>query len=120
METDPKFRPVSAMSLRTKIREDHLTCPICMGAFDKPKALPCLHSFCQGCLTDFVVSRGYESIGQFPCPVCQKVTVIPGGGVGGFPDNHVLASLLDTVDKRPAVPPRPKGSPLDGNLRSSE
>lgn len=107
------------MSLRTKIREDHLTCPICMGAFDKPKALPCLHSFCQGCLEDFVVSRGYESTGQFPCPVCQKVTVIPGGVVGGFPDNHVLASLLDTVDKRPAVPPRPKGSPLDETLRST-
>ncbi|XP_061166742.1 tripartite motif-containing protein 2-like [Saccostrea echinata] len=118
MNTGPKFRPVSAMSLRTKIREDHLTCPICFGEFDKPKALPCLHSFCQGCLTDFIVSRGYESSGQFPCPVCQKPTMIPLGGVSEFPDNHLLSSLSDTVVKKPMVPPRPKGSPIDGSLRS--
>lgn len=113
MDTDPKFRPASVMSLRTKIREDHLTCPICMEGFDKPKALPCVHSFCQGCLTDFIVSRGYETKGQFPCPVCQKETIIPAGGVGNFPDNHLLSSLLDTVEKKPTVPPRHGG--ISGN-----
>lgn len=107
------YRPVSAMSLRSQIKEDYLTCAICFGPFDKPKALPCIHTFCLDCLRDYVTSRGYESTGKFPCPVCREDTSLPPGGVNAFPDNYYIVSLKDTVEKprRPA-PPRPVSDPV--------
>ncbi|KAK3087542.1 hypothetical protein FSP39_007337 [Pinctada imbricata] len=105
-------RPVSALSLRSKIREDHLTCTICFAPFETPKALPCLHTFDEDCLRDYVESQGYGTSGQFPCPVCRKMTAIPAGGISALPDNHLVKSLNDTIEKqRPPVPPRPTASP---------
>ncbi|XP_021341500.1 tripartite motif-containing protein 2-like [Mizuhopecten yessoensis] len=106
-------RAVSAMSLRTQIQEDYLTCAICFSPFDRPKALPCIHTFCLDCLRDFVTSRGYENSGKFPCPVCREEATLPSEGVSGFPDNYYITSLKDTVAKpaRPA-PPRPVGDPM--------
>lgn len=110
---DRPNRAVSAMSLRSQIKENYLTCAICFNPFDKPKALPCIHTFCLDCLRDFVTSRGYESTGNFPCPVCREDTSLPSEGVKGFPDNYYITSLKDTVEKpsRPA-PPRPKDDPM--------
>ena len=75
----------SMMSLRSKIREDHLTCTICFSPFSAPKALPCLHTFCEGCIRDYVTGRGFEAQGQFPCPVCRADIPIPPGGISAFP-----------------------------------
>ncbi|XP_060084020.1 tripartite motif-containing protein 3-like [Ylistrum balloti] len=106
-------RAASAMSLRSQIKENYLTCAICFNPFDRPKALPCLHTFCLDCLRDFVTSRGYENMGKFPCPVCREDTTLLPQGVNGFPDNYYITSLKDTVEKpaRPA-PPRPDGDPM--------
>ncbi|XP_041360803.1 E3 ubiquitin-protein ligase TRIM71-like [Gigantopelta aegis] len=95
--------------LRAKIEDDYLTCAVCQNSFTKPKALPCLHSFCEGCLRDYVESRGYQD-GTFPCLVCRQETQMPANGVQGFPDNHIISSLSDTVNSsktRPVIPPRP-------------
>ena len=101
---------MSTINLRSQIREDHLTCTICCEDYKTPKALPCLHTFCEGCLRDYVMGRGYDSSGNFPCPVCRGVTQIPTSGVSGFPNNHLMASLSDTVladqPKRPVPKPR--------------
>lgn len=32
------------------LKEDYLTCVICFELFTEPKSLPCLHTFCEGCL----------------------------------------------------------------------
>lgn len=80
-----------------EIRDNLLCCPICLQSYVKPKALPCLHSFCEGCLRDYVISR-YENLGHFPCPVCRQVIYVPQNGVGGFPDNYFIKSLQETVE----------------------
>ena len=72
-----------SQSLHSRIQEDHLTCPICLMKFTKPKALPCLHTFCLGCLTDYVYGRGYETASVFPCPVCRQDVGMPPQGVQG-------------------------------------
>ncbi|XP_071100402.1 tripartite motif-containing protein 2-like [Haliotis cracherodii] len=105
-----KMSSMGSMFLRSKIEADHLTCSICFANFTRPKALPCIHTFCEDCLREYVVSRGYESIGRFPCPMCRNDVQMPAGGVQGFPDNHLVTSLSDTVDsskQRPPLPPRP-------------
>ncbi|XP_005103225.1 tripartite motif-containing protein 2 [Aplysia californica] len=102
---------MSVVSLRTQIREDHLTCSICCEEFKNPKALPCLHTFCANCLRDYVVGRGYESVGSFPCPVCRANTQLPATGVDGFPNNHLMSSLSHTMDSANGRPvPKPRRS----------
>lgn len=83
-------------SVAGQIETTFLSCSICMEHFKKPKALPCLHTFCEDCLRDYIVSR-FESAGQFPCPICRQLVYIPPNGVYGFPDNHFILSLQDTV-----------------------
>ncbi|XP_045182127.2 tripartite motif-containing protein 2-like [Mercenaria mercenaria] len=92
------------MTLRSRIREDYLTCAICFNEFTHPKALPCIHTFCLECL------RGYVKSSVFPCPVCRADATVPPQGLEGFPDNYMVSSLQDTVEEannKPAVPQRP-------------
>ena len=72
--------------------------------FEKPKALPCLHTFCEDCLRDYTNGRGFDTAGKFPCPVCREEIKIPDSGIQAFPDNYIIASLRDTVDKSKKKP----------------
>lgn len=102
---------MSSLNLRSQIEEEHLTCTICFNVFTTPKALPCLHTFCERCLRDYVVSRGYEPSGEFPCPICRATVQIPPGGLQQFPNNHLVKNLSDTVDKTKTKPvPKPRTS----------
>lgn len=91
--------PSSRSSLREKLQEEFLSCKICLESFIKPKALPCLHSFCEHCLRDYVRRHPGEKPGHFPCPMCRKDTKIPERGIGDFQDNFLLLSLSDTLDE---------------------
>ncbi|KAL3848375.1 hypothetical protein ACJMK2_019237 [Sinanodonta woodiana] len=86
-------------SLREKLQEEFLSCKICFEPFHRPKALPCLHSFCEHCLRDYVRRHASDRPGHFPCPICRKSTQIPDGGVEKFQDNFVLLSLSDTLEE---------------------
>ena len=55
-----------------EIQDSFLSCPICLQSYVKPKALSCLHSFCEDCIRDYIVSK-YENLEHFPCPVCRQV-----------------------------------------------
>lgn len=91
--------PSNRSSLREKLQEEFLSCKICLESFIKPKALPCLHSFCEHCLRDYVRRHPGEKPGHFPCPMCRKDTKIPERGIGDFQDNFLLLSLSDTLEE---------------------
>ena len=55
-----------------EIPDSLLGCPICRQSYVKPKALSCLHSFCEDCIRDYIASR-YENLEHFLCPVCRQV-----------------------------------------------
>lgn len=102
-------------TLRSRIKDDHLTCAICLEHLTKPKALSCLHTFCENCIRDYVYGRNFDAVGKFRCPECQKEIEIPAGGVKKFPDNFHVQSLLDALSAptRPAPPvPRTAASPV--------
>ena len=82
---------------------DELTsCPICFETFTKPKFLPCLHSFCEGCISTFIVSafdKDSSSKG-INCPICRSFVPKPGHVDSGkwaeyLPVNHLLVSIID-------------------------
>lgn len=90
----------SAASCRT-IFEDLYLCSVCLQPSENPKLLPCLHSFCRGCLCrhfQIDVFRfegsafGADSSSSAPsprltCPACRTVVVVPGGKVSCFNDD---------------------------------
>ncbi|XP_052106995.1 E3 ubiquitin-protein ligase TRIM56-like [Mytilus californianus] len=54
--------------------DDILICSICLEEFKCPKYLPCLHTFCEGCISTFIAScfeKGNKL--DFACPVCRGV-----------------------------------------------
>ena len=44
-----------------------LTCSICQDIFDDPQSLPCMHTFCKGCINEhFRVNK------ESSCPLCRN------------------------------------------------
>ncbi|XP_013409942.1 E3 ubiquitin-protein ligase TRIM56-like [Lingula anatina] len=86
-------------SLRAMITEHFVNCPICFKEYDEPTSLPCLHSYCKGCLKTHV---GDLTPGRtFSCPVCQRETRVPAEGLEGFSHNFYIESLQDTLLQPP-------------------
>lgn len=50
-----------------------IKCPICLESYEDPRMLPCLHSFCQKCLNDYIEKlRMGPDQNFFTCPVCRE------------------------------------------------
>eukprot|EP00058_Branchiostoma_floridae_P022195 XP_002607685.1 hypothetical protein BRAFLDRAFT_82869 [Branchiostoma floridae] len=85
-----------ADAILNKISGDFLECTICLEPFKDPKVLPCLHTFCEGCLKKFIAQDKVKN--KFQCPTCRTETVLPKGGVSKLKNNFFVQSLSDTID----------------------
>ena len=74
-----------------KVATDNLTCPVCYRLYNKPKYLPCHHSYCQECLERMQVQS------KIQCPECRMETPVPEGGVNDFPNNFFITRLVDDM-----------------------
>ena len=72
------------------------TCPICQGDFRNAKLLPCVHSFCLGCLQTHCKDNVPGD--HAACPVCREEFQIPDTGVEALPHNFFLQNLIDARD----------------------
>ncbi|KAK6172339.1 hypothetical protein SNE40_016019 [Patella caerulea] len=72
-----------------------MECSICHRQFTKPKALPCLHTFCEECLRSYIASNpdSEHARGGVPCPACRQTIYIPAGGVSELPDNPLALMI---------------------------
>ena len=63
------------------------SCAICLEdpTYRRPKALSCLHTFCENCLNMCRVVKG-----MIKCPTCRRKTTLPPGGVKKLPENFYL------------------------------
>ena len=83
----------SKCSCKSEVSKKELTCSVCLDSLKDPKLLPCLHTYCKGCLQGILrKSREKSSI---KCPECRSVHAIPSGGVDEFPSDMVSANALD-------------------------
>ncbi|KAK7503701.1 hypothetical protein BaRGS_00005240 [Batillaria attramentaria] len=83
---------VPKSSIQQRARSKSAICTLCLGPFNKPKLLPCFHTFCENCLYNLTAQYLYRS---FPCPVCRAQIQIPTGGVSAFQTNF----YIDPEDK---------------------
>ena len=86
--------------------EDHtnlLKCSICLDTFQVPKYLPCLHTFCESCITTFISSsvESESPKNNSNCPICRRI--VPLGDLKNnietwaksLPLNNLMVSMVD-------------------------
>ena len=93
------------MSQAAQGLEDGLTnCPICFERYKIPKYLPCLHTFCEECIQNYimsVLSKQEAPAGEINCPICRCVVSKPDGIENEqwgkhLPLNHLIISIMDS------------------------
>ncbi|KAL7991405.1 hypothetical protein Chor_015661 [Crotalus horridus] len=83
-----------------ELLEEDLTCPICCGLFDDPRALPCSHNFCRKCLEGILEGNTRNVIWRpspFKCPTCRKETTVTG--VNNLQVNYSLKGIVEKYNK---------------------
>lgn len=96
-----------------EITDQFLHCKICFEPYKEPKTLTCLHTFCADCIQKHVDSDSNRSSRfllysrYITCPLCRSKTEIPSGGVRRLPDNFLVSSLTDVLDRKKVgkIPP---------------
>ena len=93
------------------------SCPICYDDYmETPKALPCLHSFCQKCLQAYISSNAKRNPDGWyvHCPVCRSISLPPnkdctvGNGAAAFPTNFYINRRRSSLLKRRKIPEKAK------------
>ena len=86
--------------------EDHtnlLKCSICLDTFQVPRYLPCLHTFCESCITTFVSSsiESESTKNNFKCPICRRIVTLGdlknniAAWTKSLPLNNLIVSMVD-------------------------
>ncbi|CAH1795370.1 unnamed protein product [Owenia fusiformis] len=85
----------SATSTQEEKFKDILTCSICLEQFTDPKVLPCLHTFCLGCIDTWATQN--QTGKKLPCPICKEQMVVPDGGLKAMKPNFLLNTIQDVL-----------------------
>ena len=86
-------------SIWQKVKEE-LTCAICQDLLNEPKILPCLHSFCTGCLKEWSgkLANLDPSKRHLECPLCRaKVLLSTSRAVEELPSHFSAIRLVEIV-----------------------
>ncbi|KAH3715193.1 E3 ubiquitin-protein ligase TRIM56-like [Dreissena polymorpha] len=85
-----------------RLRDRMLQCPICMDEYKDPRILPCHHTVCFNCLTDFINATS-PACRVFRCPQCRADVCVTRGGVKDFPPNFYINCIQDEIGSRPYI-----------------
>ncbi|KAM3837892.1 tripartite motif-containing protein 3 isoform 1-T2 [Vipera latastei] len=108
-EQQPKaprsLQPVLAMAKREsssspvvrQIDKQFLVCSICLDRYHNPKVLPCLHTFCERCLQNYIPPQSLT----LSCPVCRQTSILPEKGVAALQNNFFITNLMEVLQRQP-------------------
>lgn len=82
---------------------DGSLCPICLETYDEPKALACLHTFCECCINDYIVRNRNDNTHRYGicCPLCRCITPVERNGdppetwAKSLRSNYALKSMIE-------------------------
>ncbi|XP_022087097.1 E3 ubiquitin-protein ligase TRIM33-like [Acanthaster planci] len=86
-------------SVLGSIIQGHLECSICHTRYQEPKMLLCSHSFCLRCLQELKQTQS-PNTNKLICPLCQRDTTLPKGGMMKLSTNYALVALMADVTKQ--------------------
>ncbi|KAL6067379.1 hypothetical protein STEG23_012472 [Scotinomys teguina] len=92
MTTIIALGPTGRLSIST---EADLECLVCREPYNCarcPKLLSCQHTFCAVCLKLLLYVQ--EDTWSIPCPLCRKVTAVPGGLICSLRDQEAMVGRL--------------------------
>lgn len=98
------------MASVVELESKFLECHICLETYRRPKTIPCLHSFCEQCLNNYIANCRELQGSSFPCPVCKQVVECPDPSLprthwaSSFKASFFLNDLADCL-KAAASPP---------------
>lgn len=88
--------------------KDIIECCICNEVFTDPRTLPCMHTFCLGCLQKIDLQSSKKAGQTFPCPVCRKEFAVPAAGWTSIQKNFFMKRLVEmTWLSKTGKPPSP-------------
>ena len=105
-----------------KVKEE-LTCVICQNLLNEPKILPCLHSFCAGCLKEWSdrLTKLDPSKRHLECPLCRaKVLLSTSRAVEELPSNFSANRLVEIVRLQEEQASSKKVTPICQNCNEGE
>ncbi|XP_013412483.1 tripartite motif-containing protein 2-like isoform X3 [Lingula anatina] len=94
MATVNSTRMASNINVVKQIHKQFLSCGICLQQYTNPKVLPCLHTFCELCLYDYIP---LESL-SVSCPLCRQQSILPQEGVSGLQSNFLINNLMEMLE----------------------
>uniref|UniRef100_UPI003AB10084 tripartite motif-containing protein 2 isoform X1 n=1 Tax=Centroberyx gerrardi TaxID=166262 RepID=UPI003AB10084 len=80
-----------------QIDKQFLICSICLDRYENPKVLPCLHTFCERCLQNYIPAHSLT----LSCPVCRQTSILPEKGVAALQSNFFITNLMDVLQRPP-------------------
>ncbi|KAM7419544.1 hypothetical protein PAMA_016586 [Pampus argenteus] len=80
-----------------QIDKQFLICSICLDRYENPKVLPCLHTFCERCLQNYIPAYSLT----LSCPVCRQTSILPEKGVAALQNNFFITNLMDVLQRAP-------------------
>ncbi|KAJ8368548.1 hypothetical protein SKAU_G00085760 [Synaphobranchus kaupii] len=80
-----------------QIDKQFLVCSICLDHYHNPKVLPCLHTFCERCLQNYIPPQSLT----LSCPVCRQTSILPEKGVAALQNNFFITNLMEVLQRGP-------------------
>ncbi|XP_059820772.1 tripartite motif-containing protein 2 isoform X1 [Hypanus sabinus] len=80
-----------------QIDKQFLICSICLDHYKIPKVLPCLHTFCERCLQNYIPAYSLS----LSCPICRQTSILPEKGVSALQNNFFITNLMDVLQRTP-------------------
>ena len=82
-----------------KFGEDLVNCTICFDNFKDAKVLPCLHSFCQSCISRHYEVYRLKNGNRLSCPTCRELLPMPQNGVVGLRNDNTIIKTKELLDQ---------------------
>jgi len=84
------------LSETLELLEKQVQCPICLETYCDPKALACLHAYCQECIQQLLLKQQRDQ--EVECPQCRSVVAVAGNDPSSLPTVFFINGLIEVCE----------------------